>query len=631
MSFYNSHRGPYPDNSQTRQNRQHNNDNTQQDERYGDRVHPDHRQQHHHETKNHYNSDSSDNQNTRQPLPERRQTFHVNTHRSTFERRQRSTDRPFRGDSGHNNKKNRKSRSIQNFRDSTINKNSNVKDKDPHKTELDKFDKRTHNVFEWLLEIDQILENRRAAPELKREILLERLSRTASADISIQQDVNQMDYAAVQTTICRQFMGRKPWQKYERYFQKEVYKYDRPIGTFFAELKTKWQQYKFALWADRKATKNDMEFVEYFVNMLEDDRRRHLKKQIHCDRVSDMPTLALWVDKNTEYFTEGEESDSTDSDQQQNRSSRRRTDQSNRQGLHNMSESVGSQDTQGQQERQTLSKAAVQEIEQAQHALHSVIERFEGNAKNHQKQINDIHETVREMRTRRERSRARSRSQSPRSYRYQGENRYTRNPHRSYDRQSPRGYGNEHQSSRRYFDEHQPQQRHFNEHQSYNAGRERSMSRDRDHSSRDRSHSPTPKDNKCYACQEQHWIISCPYTTRIERELELFKMIDRMKKKGVFSADKEPGLRQKYGCEQKQRNPYLDHDQKNAPTGSGHYCKWCHTRGHSTWICENFCPICETKGHGWEQCPKDQKLAEIRKEKFGPMINRIRIYSRSTR
>ena len=72
-------------------------------------------------------------------------------------------------------------------------------------------------------------------------------------------------------------------------------------------MKTKWQQYKFALWADRKSTKEDMEFVEYFVNMLEQDRRQHLKKQIDCDRVFDMATLTLWVDKNTAYFSEGEE------------------------------------------------------------------------------------------------------------------------------------------------------------------------------------------------------------------------------------------------------------------------------------------------------------------------------------
>jgi hypothetical protein len=201
---------------------------------------------------------------------------------------------------------------------------------------------------------------------------------------------------------------------------------------------------------------------------------------------------------------------------------------------------------------------------------------------NAQQQLNEIEGRRREMC----RADKRERSQSPVGYRYAGEQRETNN-----------------------------------------IGRGRQFDRN-DNRARSRSHSPTPQDSKCFACLEEHWIINCPYSTRVERELELFKVFEKIRKSnGSLSQEREKQLRTQHNCIEGQRNRYLTHDQGHAPTGTGHYCKWCHTRGHSTWICPNFCAICEQTGHGWESCTTDMAKVTQRKEKYGTLLAKLRMYS----
>jgi hypothetical protein len=265
------------------------------------------------------------------------------------------------------------------------------------------------------------------------------------------------------------------------------------------------------------------------------------------------------------------------------------------------------------QERQPQQEPAPprvsEEIHDAQRSLFSMMETYKQTAErtafDYQRQINEMSAQIRNREPGQDR---RERSHSP--HRYAGEN---------------KGHESSYSTRPDY------QTSNYNDSRRYTHGRDRSQSRERTHSpapnrNRERSHSPTPRDNTCYACNEPHWIINCPYSTRIERELELLKVLQRLKDKGTYSKKREEELRAMHNCPEGKRNRYLEHDQGHQPAGNGHYCKWCHTRGHSTWICPKFCAVCEESGHGWESCTKDPSLVAQRKDKYGPLIQRFKVY-----
>ena len=148
-----------------------------------------------------------------------------------------------------------------------------------------------------------------------------------------------------------------------------------------------------------------------------------------------------------------------------------------------------------------------------------------------------------------------------------------------------------------------------------------------DRSTTSRSPSPNPPDNTCFACTGNHWQIECPDLTRMEKELELFKLISKFREREK-SSHKPPNpnleneLRTKYNLPFTVTNQYYNNNHKVPPTGTGPYCKWCHVKGHLALVCPKFCPICETKGHSWKDCTKDPALVTRRKASMSFLITK---------
>ena len=145
--------------------------------------------------------------------------------------------------------------------------------------------------------------------------------------------------------------------------------------------------------------------------------------------------------------------------------------------------------------------------------------------------------------------------------------------------------------------------------------------------SRSRSPSPTPSNNKCFMCKEEHWMIECPHLTREEKELELYKILQRKQKQGNNDPMMEEQLRRKYGIAKVKKNKAHTHDHSIPVTGSGHYCKWCNVKGHSMWICPRYCSICEKEGHNWENCKSNPPFVNNRKLKLQSTLKRFKLYS----
>ena len=148
-----------------------------------------------------------------------------------------------------------------------------------------------------------------------------------------------------------------------------------------------------------------------------------------------------------------------------------------------------------------------------------------------------------------------------------------------------------------------------------------------------RSRSPSPTTEKCFACQGSHWKIRCPGLTREEKEVELLKIIEKNKRLngGSISDNQEKGLYDKFQIEKTKVNQTLLHDKSKEPAGTttGHYCKWCHARGHNMLICKYYCPICEQVGHGWQTCTKDTNLVQKRMGMFKNVMDRLSVYATS--
>ena len=138
------------------------------------------------------------------------------------------------------------------IRESTINSQQfhNQKDKDPFNTGLQRYNRASHNILEWLLQLEQVLSNKNV--DNKREVLLERLSMAASSLLSARHNPALLSYEQLQLTLSQIFMGRQAYKSYEHYFREETFRQDTDIETFLAEMIGKWTQYRFALVAEKR-------------------------------------------------------------------------------------------------------------------------------------------------------------------------------------------------------------------------------------------------------------------------------------------------------------------------------------------------------------------------------------------
>jgi hypothetical protein len=471
------------------------------------------------------------------------------------------------------------------------------KDKDIHNTRMPRYNREKHNILEWLLQLDNILGGKKPSGRERKDdkstILLERLSLAASQELVGREETYNKSYEELQMSMCRVFMDKNPHLMYVKHFNSLKHKRSVPIETFLTDMLAKWKQYNFSLHAQNKHRKSDSDFFEYFLKALHRETRKPIKKKINTKRILTFRDLQKYIHDNAEQLDD-DDSSSEDEDfgeiqrLRKENTELRKKKQKAENGLTNIRSKYDevSRNLPTEDESSNLTPA-LQAIKETQNELLSIIQGYKDkeatNAFNNQKQINNHQIEGRHLYN--HRSEHRGRSRSPPSYRYCGE------------------------------------QRDLN----YMRGGNFSGNQDR---ARSRSHSPTPQDSKCFACMENHWIINCPYSTRVERELELFKVFEKIRNShGNLSTEREKQLRQQHDCVEGKRNRYLTHDQGHQPTGIGHYCKWCHTRGHSTWICPNFCSICEESGHGWESCPKDTTKVAVRKEKFGTLLAKLRMYS----
>jgi hypothetical protein len=455
----------------------------------------------------------------------------------------------------------------------------------------------------------------------KKEILLERLSLESDSILRGREQISSQSFEEIQLSMCQIFMGRNTHKEYERTFAKTRHHHSQPIQEFLTMMVRKWQQYQFALTAQNKDRKPESDFLDYFLKMLDPVNFAKLESKIVKQKVVTILQLQKYVHDWVELFDKhcSDDEDDTKAELAQLKkeiSQLRRKEQQTNAGIHNMQEHQQSNQSQAAQTSDTRVNQQLQQtqtnntllqdtqiqnqrtLQATQTQLLTMMQGFTSEARNdrfsYQKQLNDMHASRRDMVDRRDQ---RDRSRSPHSHRYQGENRQQDN---------------------------KPDYQ-----QSYQArGRERGFPADQatPDRGRSRSHSPTPKDTTCFACGEGHWIINCTYSTRVERELELIKVLQKLKDNGSFTPEREAKLRDNNNIPVGKRNRYLDHDQTRQPQGTGTYCKWCHIRGHSTWICNRFCCICETEGHGWETCTSNPQLVATRQIKYKNLLSRMKFY-----
>ena len=549
----------------------------------------------------------------------------------------------------------------------TSNTNEISYDKDPNRTGIKKFDmnQTDTDIFFWIKNFQDHVSDRFNTDEQKKEALLERLTFDSKQFLKALQDIDSMDYAELLFKVCEAFGGANAEAKKYNDFRNVRKRPNEKMENFTIRAIQAWNNYNFCRQVHDKQPENDRIFLETFLTLLEDKHATlSISLAISSEKIETTKDLQAYMHNHGKSYDPIQIDTSTQAQIRLQHRVAELEKQLRDVNKKNQSLDTGSfavtniqqESTRLQQkidmEQNIHNSRALEDAKETTQRLTTMVNNLQNSllqtraeSQKHQNELQQQARVISNLQQITQENNAekpykqrewnprynnnyRGRSPSPQRN-YSDNNRYNSNYKGNNNYNDSNRHNNNYGSSRG--NNHNDNNKYNNNYGGYKGSNDNYRQRSRSpspYSARSRSPSPTPMNSKCFACGEAHWMVSCPYLTREERETELFKIINKIvKKDGSITKEKETSLRNTYNIPATKPNQSKTHDESKDPPGRGHFCKWCYVRGHSMFICQHYCPICETKGHGWETCNKDATLVATRKQKLATLLQRFKLYS----
>ena len=506
-------------------------------------------------------------------------------------------------------------------------------DRDTLRTGIKKFEIGS-DIYRFAMDFEDHVAPKFPEDAKKHEAFLERLSFDARTKLLGQSDVQMLTYSQLRVCACKALGGSDSVDRKLIEFQMIRKQTSERMEDFTSRVASAWATYNFCRAVNDLSEEDDKVFIEKFLTLLPTDIQPLLNLQLKMSNVETIQHLQTYMHSYGSVFDPKRAHTMQNNIEQQLKKEidtlKKQLIQQNRQqqaigsstfALTNVQADTHKLDQEIQAKLNNTQSNALKDVKeenkQMKTLLNNIQTQLQAQAAETQRAKSELQQQQRAL------SHLHQISQN-RDFDYRQDYRHrdrSRSPSRDYRSPSRDNYRNQNNTNHRARNP-------YNNDYNNTSYRSRSSS---PHRERSRSPSPTPQNNKCFACGEQHWMIECPHLTREEKETELFKIIKRKERQDGthMSKENETALRNKYNIPYTKPNKSRTHDENKPVTGKGHFCKWCHTRGHSMFICPWYCPICEEDGHGWENCTKNIPFVTQRKDKFANFLKRLRIYSNS--
>lgn len=526
---------------------------------------------------------------------------------------------------------------------------SHSNDKDTYQTGLKKFSSATMDVFNYVDSISGVLSSWNVCEDDKKDILLERLSVPDYQRLSSRVQLASLNYEQIKLECCKAFKTEGQSESFEKDFR-ELKQGNLDIQTHFENTTKLWRAWILCKIIEEKPKPMEEFFLSSFLDSLQNSYGKgDLRKQIKVTkRVTDIHELGTYILNSRVLFTPDTNPELQYYQEQSTKLIAEHIGKLNqKQKVFDKEKEEIKSSLQNVQTVQTeMKKQMVDDTTKMQEINSKALQDAKaGNTKMYSELCN-LRSMMNGMNEDRENS-----SREAEKHKHALEKltllnniQLNRNSHINPQRYSNTDYndrGRSQERDNRYnpYNRDKSQER-DNKQDSYNRGRTRerdgnynrnkspSPHRDRDRS-RTRSPSPLPG-QACYLCNGDHWQIKCPLLSRMERELELYKILEKAKKQGRHTPALEEDMRSRNSIPKGRTNKHHTNDLSAKAQGQGFYCKWCHTKGHSTWHCRKYCPLCENDGHGWKDCNSTaaKQIIEARNDntQFGINLQKFSSY-----
>ena len=477
-------------------------------------------------------------------------------------------------------------------------------DKDPFKTGFPRFCSLDQNadIFTFLKRFQTTVANLLGSDDEKKKVLMDRISLMDRQRLSTV-NLPDFDYGELKKEVGRLLSTSNQGKQFEKFFSDMKVSSTSKVYAHFLKASEKWDGYVAWRAAVNKTPPEESMFLDKFEESVPAEIKKKIIQRRIDAQIIDIQTLGTYITTyKSVWDVEGEVVNTQALVSQLN------TLQQQNESLKQALDLVAKE-----QQKATSIAEASKNLTQVHSDSHAKLaEQVSRQALNLQTQLNHLEQSSKSLQD----TINEQKFNTQRNY-LEIQNQARINTFSLNNMSTPYVHRDRHEN----FNPHRGRDR-----QSYSPGRGRSPDSRNGYSSGDsRSPSPNPIDNKCFGCSEKHWMVECPYLSRIEKENEIYKLLEKKRKSNKARPDEEQMLRNEYGVPKNPQCPIqlvtqLNNtpDRRQPPQGRGPYCKWCHLRGHSTLVCAAFCPLCEKLGHSWRECsdPAQKDLKEKRKVAF---------------